>query len=273
MMTMASSECFLWSIRRGHWNTTPPSCRLPGMHTLSRRMRSLGIRRHPAMARQSLSARKPHIHGKALSRGKAHGHRPCSRLSPRHSHQAILEALTRHEYNQITGFMKDSPAGPSMDIRMRMGYNPIYDEEERDYKSRLKFLATKEELYRIQNSDSEAEAVMQAILRHYTGVFADYVYIEETLLSGVTGLKNDLVYGILKRLNSNRVVSYIPGRRTPTIMFTCPRVDTERIYLSPMVYDARKKEYAKRIGRMIDYVSETNICRSKMLLAYFGEKF
>lgn len=158
----------------------------------------------------------------------------------------------------------------SLKILDNAGY--IRYEEERDYKSRLKFLATKEELYRIQNSDSEAEAVMQAILRHYTGVFADYVYIEETLLSGLTGLKNDLVYGILKRLNSNRVVSYIPGRRTPTIMFTCPRVDTERIYLSPMVYVDRKKEYAKRIGRMIDYVSETNICRSKMLLAYFGEK-
>lgn len=158
----------------------------------------------------------------------------------------------------------------SLKILDNAGY--IRYEEERDYKSRLKFLATKEELYRIQNSDSEAEAVMQAILRHYTGVFADYVYIEETLLSGLTGLKNDLVYGILKRLNSNRVVSYIPGRRTPTITFTCPRVDTERIYLSPMVYEDRKKEYAKRIGRMIDYVSETNICRSKMLLAYFGEK-
>ena len=158
----------------------------------------------------------------------------------------------------------------SLKILDNAGY--IRYEEERDYKSRLKFLATKEELYRIQNSDSEAEAVMQAILRHYTGVFADYVYIEETLLSGLTGLKNDLVYGILKRLNSNRVVSYIPGRRTPTITFTCPRVDTERIHLSPMVYEDRKKEYAKRIGRMIDYVSETNICRSKMLLAYFGEK-
>ena len=39
-----------------------------------------------------------------------------------------------------------------------------------------------------------------------------------------------------------------------------------------MVYEDRKKEYARRIGHMVDYVSETNICRSKMLLAYFGEK-
>lgn len=158
----------------------------------------------------------------------------------------------------------------SLKILDNAGY--IRYDEERDYKSRIKFLATKEELYRIQNSDSEAEAVMQAVLRHYTGVFADYVFIEETLLSGLTGLKNDIVYGILKRLNANRVISYIPGRRTSTITFTCPRVDTERIYLSPMVYADRKKEYAKRIGHMIDYVSETNICRSKMLLGYFGEK-
>ena len=158
----------------------------------------------------------------------------------------------------------------SLKILDNAGY--IRYDEERDYKSRIKFLATKEELYRIQNSDSEAEAVMQAVLRHYTGVFADYVFIEETLLSGLTGLKNDFVYGILKRLNANRVISYIPGRRTSTITFTCPRVDTERIYLSPMVYADRKKEYAKRIGHMIDYVSETNICRSKMLLGYFGEK-
>ena len=38
------------------------------------------------------------------------------------------------------------------------------------------------------------------------------------------------------------------------------------------VYEERKERYEKRISAMLDYVSSDTVCRSRMLLHYFGEK-
>ena len=145
-------------------------------------------------------------------------------------------------------------------------------QEEQEFKSRLKFTITKETLNRLQTRNPQTDDIIQAVLRTYTGVFADYVFIEETLISHITGYDNDTVYNTLIELSQSHIISFIPHRNTPTITFTVPRVDTERILLPPIVYADRKKDYAKRIDSIIDYFSSDNLCRSRQLLRYFGEK-
>lgn len=44
------------------------------------------------------------------------------------------------------------------------------------------------------------------------------------------------------------------------------------LQISPAVYEERKERYEKRISAMLDYVSSDTVCRSRMLLHYFGEK-
>ena len=44
------------------------------------------------------------------------------------------------------------------------------------------------------------------------------------------------------------------------------------LQIPPAVYEERKKRYEKRISAMLDYVSSDTVCRSRMLLHYFGEK-
>ncbi len=158
----------------------------------------------------------------------------------------------------------------SLKLLTNAGY--IEYNEEQDFKSRLQFTLLKEELYRLGNNGDEMDLLINAILRTYSGVFADYVYIEEMMLSHVTGISVERIYQMLKELNRNRVISYIPRRNTPTITFTLPRVDTSLVYLSSAVYDDRKNDYGKRIDSMIEYASSMNKCRSRMLLEYFGER-
>ncbi|MCD8236746.1 MAG: RecQ family ATP-dependent DNA helicase [Prevotellaceae bacterium] len=157
----------------------------------------------------------------------------------------------------------------SLKLLTNAGY--IEYNEEQDFKSRLQFTLLKEELYRLGNNGADMDSLINAILRTYSGVFADYVYIEEMMLSHVTGISAERIYNMLKELNRNRVISYIPRRNTPTITFTVPRVDTPFVYLSPAVYEERKNEYGKRIDSIIEYASSMNKCRSRMLLEYFGE--
>lgn len=143
--------------------------------------------------------------------------------------------------------------------------------EEQDFKSALHIVLHKEDLYRLWGQSNEADNLMQAILRTYSGVFADYVYIEETLLAHHTGLTPEQIYNILKEWNASRIIDYIPRRNTPTITFTLPRLETERIVLGPSVYLDRKTDFQNRIDSMLHYLTSSNICRSSLLLQYFGE--
>ena len=143
---------------------------------------------------------------------------------------------------------------------------------ENEFKSRLRFSVRKEELYHLYNLNGDTEKVVQAVLRNYTGVFSDYVPVEETLLSHLTGLSNEQVYNILKDLGHQHIIDYIPYSDTPTITFTIRRIDKQQIVLSPSVYDQRKTEFSHRIQEVLDYASSQGTCRSRMLLRYFGEE-
>ncbi len=155
-------------------------------------------------------------------------------------------------------------------ILSRSGYIEYTDEQ--DNSSRIMFTLQRDELYRIREQDKETESIIQTILRAYGGVFSDYVFIEETLIARQTGLTPQRVYECLTALSRQRVLHYIPRKKTPYISYTQMRVDSERLVIPSSVYEERKKSYETRIKAMIEYATSDNRCRSRMLLHYFGEK-
>lgn len=144
-------------------------------------------------------------------------------------------------------------------------------QEEKDLQSRIQFIIRRDELYKLNDNDKEQDSLVRAILRTYTGVFADFVYIDETLLSSITGLSNNKIYNILKDLSRMRIIAFIPHKKTPTITFTRARIDSSLVALPPSVYKDRKAEFEKRMGYMLEYAESKVKCRSMMLLNYFGE--
>jgi ATP-dependent DNA helicase RecQ len=73
-------------------------------------------------------------------------------------------------------------------------------------------------------------------------------------------------------LSKRHILHYIPHKKTPYIIYTRERQETDRIYLSRDVYEDRKESYTERIQAMIAYATAQENCRSRMLLRYFGEK-
>ncbi|MBO4673430.1 MAG: RecQ family ATP-dependent DNA helicase [Bacteroidaceae bacterium] len=144
--------------------------------------------------------------------------------------------------------------------------------EEQEFKSALHFILRKEELYRIYETDEQTDLLIQTILRTYPGVFANFVYIEETLLAHLTGMPADHVYQKLKDLHHSRIIDFIPHRQTPTVGYPVARIDTQLLRLPPIVYADRKADFEQRIEEMARYVTSTDTCRSRMLLQYFGEQ-
>lgn len=144
--------------------------------------------------------------------------------------------------------------------------------EEQENASRLVFTATRDELYKYLHQDKKTDEVIQTILRSYTGLFSDYVYINEGLISTRTGLSQQEIYEVLVRLSKYRIVNYIPHKKTPLIIYTRTREEIKYLSIPRSAYEERKKRFESRINRVMEYINENRICRSRMLISYFGEK-
>ena len=162
------------------------------------------------------------------------------------------------------------PVDSALRILTQAGY--LEYTAEQDSTSRILFTIRRDELYRLREMGEDMDRLIQAVLRSYTGVFTDYTYINEDSLAIRTGLTRRQIYEMLVHLAKLRIVSYIPHKKTPDIIYTRERVEAQRIHISPEVYEHRKARYETRINAMLDYVTNDTVCRSRMLLDYFGER-
>ena len=162
------------------------------------------------------------------------------------------------------------PVDSALKILTQAGYLEYTDEQ--DNASRILFTIRRDELYKLREMGTEAETLIQTILRSYTGVFTDYAYISEDTLAIRTGLTRQQIYNILVTLTKRRIVDYIPHKKTPYIIYTRERLELRYLHIPASVYEERKARYEARIKAMEEYVTTENICRSRMLLRYFGEK-
>ncbi|MDR1161662.1 MAG: RecQ family ATP-dependent DNA helicase [Tannerellaceae bacterium] len=144
--------------------------------------------------------------------------------------------------------------------------------EEIDNSSRLIFTVTRDDLYKYLNQDKKTDDVIQAILRSYTGLFADHVYIDEALIATRSNVSQQDIYTILTGLSKYRIVNYIPRKKTPLIIYKQSREEQKYLSIPRAAYEKRKERFEYRIGKVLEYINEEHICRNRMLLHYFGEK-
>lgn len=157
----------------------------------------------------------------------------------------------------------------ALKILTRAGY--ICYEDESDNKAQVRMLLGRNDLYKLDFLKENENAVVTALLRHYGGLFADFCYIDESLISQQAGIDRQETYGILKSLSERRILHFIPRKKIPHITYTQRREEMERLIFPAEVYDNRKKEYIERVKAVIDYATNDDVCRSRQLLKYFGE--
>ncbi len=138
--------------------------------------------------------------------------------------------------------------------------------------SKLFVPVKKEELYRFIVENQGNERLLKEIMRSYAGVFTEYVNINETLLAKRAGSTKDIVVEKLKFLNKQKIISYIPIKTVPQIVFLSERINPKYLSLSDENYKNQKVAAKKRLESLFNFIQDTLVCRSQLLLAYFGEK-
>lgn len=155
-------------------------------------------------------------------------------------------------------------------ILTRMGYLEYV--EEMEYSSRVRFVVGKDALYRFRGLPADYELLINALLRNYSGLFTDTVFIDERYLSRTTKLSRHRMYEIFVSLSNRGLVQYAPSKKCPIITFTRHRVLGSELRFAREVYDERKAIFGERLKSVINYATSEEKCRSSLLLEYFGEK-
>ena len=152
----------------------------------------------------------------------------------------------------------------------RAGY--IEYNEEADNQARVRFLVGRDDLYRLDSVSPDEERVIVALLRCYGGLFADYGFIDESIVAQQAGLTPSACYEVLKSLSQRHLLHFIPRRAIPIIRYRQRREDGEHVQLPRNIYEDRLQQYRQRIDAMLSYAQRADLCRSRQLLAYFGEE-
>ncbi len=130
----------------------------------------------------------------------------------------------------------------------------------------------KDTLHRFQQENKKPEPIIKFILRTSEGVFEDFVAIEEEVIASRLKITVEEAVEQLKALDKLQVIKYMPRTDKPQIIFLQNRVRKEDLGLNHTFIKSRQADFEGKLKAMRYYITESNICRTKVLVKYFGEE-
>ena len=158
----------------------------------------------------------------------------------------------------------------SLQFLQREGYMEFT--EEINNPSRVHFIVSRDDLYKFQVANETFDGFIKLLLRSYTGMFSEFVPVNEDALSRKSAATRDTIYQYLVKLSSLNIIRYIPGKKSALVILTEERLMRKALLISPDNYLNVKEKYEIRLNRMIEYADSDGHCRSVYLLEYFGEE-
>lgn len=143
--------------------------------------------------------------------------------------------------------------------------------EEIDIQTKVRISVDRKALYDIDLPDREMAAVLEILMRSYTGIFSFVLPIDEEYVSRRCGMTIPRLRQALYRLSLEHVINYVPADHSDVVFLHHDRLRPGNVNMMPSRYEMLKKCAHARSQSMLEYVGETSECRSRYLLRYFGQ--
>ncbi len=144
--------------------------------------------------------------------------------------------------------------------------------EDIDVSTRVKIAVDRSMLYDLDLPDPRMGELLELLMRRCEGIFSFAVQIDEDYFSKSVGLTVPSFRQLLYKMSLEHIINYVPQDHSDVIFLHHDRLEPGNVALSPKRLAMLKDSASRRIQAMIDYVSEENQCRSRFLLAYFGQE-
>lgn len=143
--------------------------------------------------------------------------------------------------------------------------------EDTDIPTRIQIIPSREELYDA-DIPGKQQMILETLMRTYTGLFSYPVRIDEEYIAEKTGTAVPELRQLFYSLSLEHLVRYIPADHSSVIYLKENRLRPKNVRLSPERLERLKTSWTERTDAMIRYAGETDMCRSRFLLKYFGQE-
>ena len=143
--------------------------------------------------------------------------------------------------------------------------------EDVDISTKIQIAVERNDLYDIDFPDSRMPRILEILMRKYTGVFSYPVPIDEDYVASQVGVPVPMLRQLLYKMSLEHTIRYVPADHATVIFLHHDRLRPKNVNLDPKRYAMLKDSCVGRIQKMIDYISEETVCRSRYLLEYFGQ--
>ncbi|WP_339651488.1 ATP-dependent DNA helicase RecQ [uncultured Salegentibacter sp.] len=136
----------------------------------------------------------------------------------------------------------------------------------------IHFIISGKQLQYYLEQNQKYESFVKALLRTYGGILENKTTIDLASICKKSNIEQDKALKFLQELEKDQVLEYVFAEHDATVLFLVPREDDLVIFpLAPYIKQHNKSKKEK-IDSVLAYLENDKICRSKQLLAYFGEK-
>ncbi len=143
--------------------------------------------------------------------------------------------------------------------------------EDVDISTKIQIAVDRNDLYDLEFPDRRMPQLLEILMRKYTGVFSYPVPIDEDYVASQIGVPVPMLRQLLYKMSLEHTVRYVPADHATVIFLHHDRLRPKNVNLDPKRYEMLKDSCVGRIQKMIDYISEETVCRSRYLLEYFGQ--
>ena len=136
----------------------------------------------------------------------------------------------------------------------------------------LQFLIPSKEVMRYMSLNHNDEEIILAILRTYPGIYEMQTAFNLQLISKKSSHKESEVLAVLHKLKEKEIIDYHSKNNDATILFNEVREDERTISRVSKHLENQNQLKKEQLKAVVNYVSEKSICKSRLILNYFGEE-
>lgn len=136
----------------------------------------------------------------------------------------------------------------------------------------LQFIIPSKEVMRYISLNPADEEMILAILRNYAGVFDMETSLNTSLITKKAKATEEQLINLLERLAQKGVIAYRSSGNDSSITFNEVREDEHTINRISKFLEKQNEIKLRQFEAVVDYVTNTNKCKSRLILEYFDEK-
>ncbi|WP_372975376.1 ATP-dependent DNA helicase RecQ [Muriicola sp.] len=139
-------------------------------------------------------------------------------------------------------------------------------------KTTVYFTASKGEIFEYLDAHPGMAVILQVLLRTYGGVFDFETTVNPVLLAKKAETTEDEVVTVLRKAGADGILAFVDEQRDTEITFLLPREDDRTINTFAHKIHELNRIKIQNVEAVLAYVNNNSLCRSVLLLNYFGEK-